>query len=95
MWIGANSVIMPSITIGNGAVVGAGAVVTKDVPDYAIVAGVPAKVIKYRFSKEIIEKLLELKWWNLDPNIIKKHISLWGGGNLIWDSLKKLEEICK
>lgn len=80
VWIGANSVIMPGITIGNGAIIGAGAVVTKDVPDYAIVAGVPAKVIKYRFNKDIIDRLLELKWWDLDPKIIKNHIDLWGGG---------------
>lgn len=80
VWIGANSVIMPDVTIGNGAIIGAGAVVTKDVPDYAIVAGVPAKIIKYRFDKDIIDRLLELKWWDLDPKIIKKHIYLWGGG---------------
>jgi len=94
VWIGANSVIMPNITIGNGAIVGAGAVVTKDVPDYAIVAGVPAKVIKYRFSKKSIKKLLDLQWWDLDPKIIKENIDIWGG-ELDCNSLKRLEEICK
>jgi len=94
VWIGANSVIMPGITIGNGAIIGAGAVVTKDIPDYAIVAGVPAKVLKYRFDKDIIDRLLELKWWDLDTEIIKQHISLWGG-EFNCDSLKRLEEICK
>ena len=94
VWIGANSVIMPNITIGNGAIIGAGAVVTKDVPDYAIVAGVPAKIIKYRFSQDIIDRLLILQWWNMDPKVIKKHIDLWGG-EFNCDSLKKLEEICK
>lgn len=94
VWIGANSVIMPGLTIGNGAIIGAGAVVTKDVPDYAIVAGVPAKIIKYRFSKDMIGRLLKLKWWDLDPKIIKKHIELWGG-EFNCDSLTKLEEICK
>jgi acetyltransferase-like isoleucine patch superfamily enzyme len=94
VWIGANSVIMPGVTIGNGAVVGAGAVVTKDIPDYAIVAGVPAKIIKYRFEKEIIEKLLKLQWWNLDPKIIKQNIDIWGG-EFNCNSLKRLEEICK
>lgn len=82
VWIGANSVIMPGITINNGAIIGAGAVVTKDVPDYAIVVGVPAKIVKYRFEEDIIKRLLELKWWDLDPKFIKKHVDLWGG-NLI------------
>ncbi len=79
VWIGANSVIMPGVTIGNGAIIGAGAVVTKDVPDYAIVVGVPAKIVKYRFEEDIIKRLLELKWWDLDPKVIKKNVDLWGG----------------
>lgn len=76
VWIGANTVIMPGVTIGNGAIIGAGAVVTKDVSDYAIVAGVPAKLIKYRFSEEIITELLKLKWWNWDREVIKNNIHL-------------------
>jgi len=72
VWIGAGAIILPSVTIGNGAIVGAGAVVTKDVPDYAIVAGVPAKVIKYRFSPEEIEFLNRVQWWNWpDEEIVK------------------------
>lgn len=94
VWIGANSVIMPGVIIGNGAIIGAGAVVTKDVPDYAIVVGVPAKVIKYRFSDDIIKRLLELQWWNLDPKVIKQNIWLWQG-DFNYESLDKLEEICK
>lgn len=66
VYIGTNTVIMSGVTIGDGAVVGAGAVVTKDVPPFAIVGGVPAKIIKYRFDKKTIQKLLDLKWWNLD-----------------------------
>jgi len=76
VWIGANSVIMPGINIGDGAVIGAETVVTKDVPLYAIVAGVPAKVIKYRFDKKTIERLLKIKWWDKDRTFIK-NISLW------------------
>ncbi|MBQ6894989.1 MAG: CatB-related O-acetyltransferase [Clostridia bacterium] len=66
VWIGANAVIMQGVTIGNGAVIGAGAIVTKDVPAYAVFAGVPAKLIKYRFDDEAIQKLNSSSWWNYD-----------------------------
>lgn len=71
VWIGKNAVIMDGINIGDGAVIGTGAIVTKDVPPYAIVGGVPAKIIRYRFSPEIIEKLLDLKWWDMDEEHLK------------------------
>ncbi len=71
VWIGCDVVILDGITIGDGAVIGAGAVVTKDVPSYAIVAGVPAKVLKYRFSQDIIDELLQLKWWDLPDEDIR------------------------
>lgn len=73
VWIGTAAQIIDEIKIGNGAVVLAGAVVTKDVPDYAIVGGVPAKFIRYRFSDEQIEKLEKIKWWEKDINWIKDH----------------------
>ncbi len=59
-----NAMVLSGVTIGDGAIVGAGAVVTKDVPPYAIVAGNPARVIKYRFSEEQIKALLQIRWWN-------------------------------
>lgn len=71
VWIGTNVVVLSGVTIGDGAVVAAGAIVTKDVPPYAVVGGVPAKVLKYRFDEKTIEKLLELKWWNYDMKDIK------------------------
>ena len=63
VWIGNGSIILRGINIGDGAVIGAGAVITKDVPPYAIVVGCPGKIIKYRFDEKKIQKLLKLKWW--------------------------------
>lgn len=73
VWIGARVFIKDGVSIGNGAIIGAGAVVVKDVPPYAIVVGVPAKVIKYRFSPTEIKYLLKLDWWNKPPSWLKKH----------------------
>ena len=64
VWVGANAIVMGGIKVGDGAIVAAGAVVTKDVPPYAIVGGVPAKIIRYRFDDETIRKLQELKLWD-------------------------------
>lgn len=72
VWIGAGAVIArkPGLTVGDGAVIGSGAVVTKSVPPYAIVAGVPARVIKYRFPQPVIDKLLRLRWWDWESEKI-------------------------
>lgn len=67
VWIGSNAVILPEVNrIGHGAVIGAGAVVSKDVPDYGVVLGNPARLVKKRFSDETIAALLEEKWWERD-----------------------------
>ena len=71
VWIGSNVLIRGGVTVGDGAIIAMGAVVTKDVPPYAIVGGVPAKVIKYRFISEDISKLLDLKWWNKDSTWLR------------------------
>lgn len=70
VWIGARSIIMDGVTIGNGAVIAAGAVVTKDVSDYAVVGGIPAKTIKFRFEVDRRNGLLEQKWWEKPLNQI-------------------------
>lgn len=76
VWIGANVIILPGVSIGDGAVLAAGAVVTKDVDDYAIVGGVPAKVIKYRFNEEEIAKFCKIQWWNWDIEKIMDNLEL-------------------
>lgn len=76
VWIGANSVILPGVNISDGAVIGAGSVVTKDVPPYGIVAGVPAQLIRYRFEEATIKQLLRLQWWKWPREKIQKNIAL-------------------
>lgn len=72
-WIGNNVLILPGVTVGDGAIVAAGSVVTKSVPPYAIVGGNPAKIIKYRFNDTIIEKLQLVRWFDYNPNTLKKN----------------------
>lgn len=76
VWVAAGAVITRGVKIGHGAVVAANAVVTKDVPPYAVVAGSPARIIKYRFSEEIIGLLLEIEWWNWPLETIKENYSV-------------------
>jgi acetyltransferase-like isoleucine patch superfamily enzyme len=76
VWIGCNAVLMPDIKVGNGAVIGAGAVVTHDVPDYSIVGGVPAKIIKYRFPEDIVKRLLDIRWWEIPFEVFSANRSL-------------------
>lgn len=66
VWIASSATVISGVKVGDGAVVAAGAVVVRDVPPYAIVAGVPAKVIKYRFDSDVVDRLLELSWWDWD-----------------------------
>jgi phosphonate metabolism protein (transferase hexapeptide repeat family) len=75
VWIGHAATIMPGVTIGSGAVVGTGAVVTKDVSPYEIVAGVPSRVIRKRFSDDVIDKLLSIAWWNWERKMLEERFT--------------------
>jgi len=75
-WIGQGAMLVGGITVGDGAVVLAHAVVTKDIPPYSIVGGIPAKVIKYRYDEETINFLLQNKWWGKDIDWLKKNWNL-------------------
>ena len=86
VWIGANVVILPGVHVGDGAVLAAGAIVTKDVEPYAIVGGVPAKVISYRFEQDVIEKMIQIRWWEWPHEIIEENIELMYQPKLFVDS---------
>jgi virginiamycin A acetyltransferase len=77
VWIGANCIILAGVTIGQGAVVAAGCVVTKDIPPYAIVAGIPGGIVKYRFSEKIIDKLLTINFSKINKEDIVKNVDFW------------------
>lgn len=91
VWIGYGTMVVKNVTIGDGAIIAAGSVVTKDIPPYAIVGGVPAKIIRYRFSPEIIEKLLKLQWWNLNEETLKKNLHIFQKQNISLHDLDELE----
>jgi len=71
VWIGARAIVLDGATIGDGAIVGAGAVVAGEVPPFAIVSGVPAKVVRYRFDEATIEAIRRSKWWELDLEVLR------------------------
>lgn len=82
VWIGFEAVILAGVKIGDGAIIGTRAVVTKDVPPYSIVGGIPAKVIRKRYSPDIIEQLLSLRWWDWTKDRIKRNLPFIMAGNI-------------
>ena len=90
VWIGYEAVIMAGVHIGNGAIIATRAVVTKDVPPYTIVGGVPAKTIRKRFSDDTITALLQINWWDWPEEKIKQHISDIKAGRI-----DRLQSLCK
>lgn len=88
VWIGYEAVIMQGVHVGDGAIIGTRAVVTKDVPPYTIVGGIPAKEIRKRFSEDIIAKLIKLQWWNWDDETVQKHLH-----NIMNANVKLLEQL--
>ena len=90
VWIGYEALIMPGVKVGDGAVIAAKAVVTKDVAPYTIVAGNPAKLIRKRFDDEVIQTLLELQWWNWDNRKISESIPI-----LCSDNIQAIKDLVK
>ena len=82
VWIGYEAVILAGVTIGDGAIIGSRAVVTKDVPPYTIVGGVPARPIRRRFDDETVEALLHLRWWDWDEEKIRRNLPAIQSGDL-------------
>ena len=92
VWIGYGARILNGVRIEDGAIIAAGAVVTKDVPPYAIVGGVPAKLIRYRFNEDDIQFLLNLKWWDKDETWIREHIKDFSDINCLKQHGKRMKK---
>jgi acetyltransferase-like isoleucine patch superfamily enzyme len=89
VWIGADVIILPNVTeIGNGVIIGAGSIVTKNVPAYAVVAGNPARILRYRFSKEFCNRLENTKWWDLSEETLKELLPLFSNPDEFVDKIE-------
>ncbi len=93
VWIGREAVIMPGVTIGHGAIIGTGAVVAKDVPPYAVVVGNPGRIAKLRFDDATIAALLDIAWWDWEPEVIARNVPAIAGADL--DSLRRAADEAK
>lgn len=95
VWIGSNVTVCRNVRIGNGCVIGAGAVITKDIPPYSVVVGVPGRVIRKRFSEDVIARLEATRWWDLPISAIKANLSLFRDSYLNDRVLNQLERVCQ
>lgn len=95
VWIAAGAQVLHKVKIGNGAVIGGGAVVTHDVPPYAIAVGIPAKVIGYRCSPEFIERLEKIEWWNWPDEVLRENIDWLIHSDINEETVSKMETISK
>ncbi|MCJ2542640.1 Vat family streptogramin A O-acetyltransferase [Thermostichus vulcanus] len=83
VWIGYEATLLPGVKVGDGAIIGAKAVVSRDVPPYAIVGGNPARILRYRFSEEVIQELLQIAWWNWDIEKISRNLDKISGADIL------------
>lgn len=95
VWIAANAQIMGGLTVGDGAVIGGGAVVTHDVPPYAVVAGVPAKIIGWRCEQSLIPVLLQIRWWDWSEDYLIRNFEILSKNDITEENVQKLLEISK
>lgn len=90
VWLGRGAIVLAGVTIGDGAIIGAGAVVSKNIPPYSVAVGCPIKIVRKRMTDEQIEKMLQLKWWNLNPTDINKLIPLMSNVNYFISECSKI-----
>ena len=95
VWIAAGAQVLHKVKIGDGAVIGAGAVVTHDVPPYAIAVGIPAKIIGYRCSSDFIERLEKIQWWNWPDEVLRENIDWLIHSDINEETISRMENVSR